>query len=218
MSHCTYDSGLTSCKKKLFDNKFCIFHSPEIDKKSAAFETEFWKEFEIQKSKRNKFDFSGYIFPTYFEFNHAIFTKSVSFYSAIFTGFTDFSNCCFNGPETTFNQTIFLGETTFANAIFHGDKAAFGGSCFIADSTTSFHKAIFKTKEFYFYIVNSISKNDDEYSQLNIPAFEELKLDREMSSHSYLSHLEILVVPAFHSAERIFMDQRVFVIYAFLLK
>jgi uncharacterized protein YjbI with pentapeptide repeats len=104
------------CGRDLYDDKYCIFHSEDIEGKKADFGREFWEEFKRQEEEYN---FDGFVFPGDISFKEKIFEKDVSFLNAKFSGSANFFNSQFSG-EAHFGEAQFSGEVSFGRARFSG--------------------------------------------------------------------------------------------------
>ena len=153
-----YDNS--RCNRPLYDDKLCIFHSEEIDKKTEEFNKAFWKEFERQKKEDKCYDFSSFIFPDSKSFDKIEFDKDAYFELAQFTGektffreakfkgkTTSFMDAKFTGNEISFSGAKFTGNVTdFSLAKFTGNMTSFIGAEFTGNET-SFSGAIFTGKK-----------------------------------------------------------------------
>ena len=169
------------CNRPLYDEKHCIFHSEEIEKKKEDFNKAFWKEFERQKKEDKCYDFSRFIFPGSISFDEIEFDKDVYFDGAQFTGEeTSFQEAKFTGNWTSFllakftgNKIYFSGaeftgkETSFRRAKFTGKKTSFERAQFIGEKTY-FIRVKFTGKETYFrraqFTGNETSFSETEFS------------------------------------------------------
>lgn len=59
---CQFEVDDYKCRRKLYDEKHCIFHSWDNGGKNEAFMSAFEKEYESQKKKK-QFIFTGFVFP-----------------------------------------------------------------------------------------------------------------------------------------------------------
>lgn len=136
--------GDKPCGRELYDGKFCIFHSEDIEGKRDKFKAKFNKDFEKQKKKGNKYDFSGFVFPEIdFQFTD-IFDKDVSFWHSKFLGKVTFYQSIFYG-EAKFQNAHFFKNVNFRNCHFNGD-ANFENVQFY--EKTHFNKIKFKKTDF----------------------------------------------------------------------
>jgi len=130
------------CGKPLHDDEHCIFHSKDIEGKKNRFNAEFEKEFERQKEKEEKYDFTGFIFPNEISFKNIIFEKEVFFIDATFLAKSNFE-------VATFSQTTYFCDAKFTKDSFFND-VTFIKEAFLNDVTFSgaanFQSATFKGK------------------------------------------------------------------------
>lgn len=148
---CSYQHSVLKkpCGRKLYDDKFCIFHSNDIRGKKDKFKTAFWEEVNRQRMDESEYDFSGFVFPDqisfgackiiceFVEFDKAVdfshtqfservkfirshFSKNANFTFAKFSGKTDFVDNKFSG-EANFYKSQFLKDADFNSAKFSGD-------------------------------------------------------------------------------------------------
>ena len=176
------------CNRPVYDEKHCIFHSEEIEKKRKDFDRAFSKEFDRQKKEDEYYDFKGFIFPDSISFAAIKFDKDVHFDGAQFTGNetcfemtqfegneTSFSGAEFKGNKTSFIMAKFAGkiisfentqfkgnETFFSEGIFKGEVTSFILAQFTAEDT-SFDGTQFKAETTYFYSAKLISKTTSFY-------------------------------------------------------
>lgn len=144
------DAG-TRCRRPLYDDIHCVFHSHEIDGKKEKFKEAFWTEFERQEKEEGKYDFSGFVFPGDISFCSKKFEKDVEFLRAKFLGGADFSGAQFSG-YTNFLETQFFRWANFRGAQFSG-IANFGIVRFLGNMIFLFTKfsehAIFNYSQLY---------------------------------------------------------------------
>jgi hypothetical protein len=137
------DSSISKeyCGRLLFDDKHCIFHSEDLEKKKKKFNNAFWKELERQKKEDKLYDFSYFIFPDSINFDIDIinFEKDVYFDCAKFLGGnTSFNLVNFSGTDTSFQRTKFTGFTSFNNTVFLSKHTTF----FEAEFSNGYHEFI----------------------------------------------------------------------------
>jgi len=144
--------GNKHCKRPLYDDEHCIFHSNKIEKKKRRFNSKFRKEFKRQRNNEERYDFRGFVFPDSFNFKEIKFDKDVYFEEATFSGDTKFEAYTFskegmvkfNGANflkiADFDFATFSGETYFSGVTF-SDFANFNHATF--NGKASFNKATF---------------------------------------------------------------------------
>ena len=115
---CRMNDG-TICGRDLYDNKYCIFHSENKDRKKKDFKPKFDEELGMQMVKKKYYDFTGFVFPENFE-NISIFKKfdkDVYFVGTKFSGKADFRNARFK-EDAQFERVQFKSEADFSGAKF----------------------------------------------------------------------------------------------------
>jgi uncharacterized protein YjbI with pentapeptide repeats len=153
---CKYTMGNYKCSREaLPGDEHCIFHSENIEGKKKEFDKKFRKEFESQKERKDKHDFTGFVFPEDISFEGIEFKKNVMFDHAQFSGVTDFKGVKFS-RIAFFRDAKFSGKTHFKKAKFFGmasfEKAKFLGEADFRDAQFSkwidFMNAQFKVAHF----------------------------------------------------------------------
>jgi len=139
------------CGRPLYDAKYCIFHSNDIEGKKGKFEKAFWEEFKRQEKEDDIFDFTGFIFPEYISFNLQEFKRPLYLKNAEFQGKANFREAKFSDKADFsgakfFNSAYFSGATfsneasflvaTFSNLAFF-DRAKFSNSAYFSVATFS---------------------------------------------------------------------------------
>jgi len=153
------------------DEKYCLFHSEQYEKKKVAFKREIdkfkrWTSTEYllggKRSEIEIFDFLGFRFPEGCSgFGEHKFNESVDFREATFNGATGFEGARFSSDawfcgakfirDVRFDEAIFSGDAWFGEAEFNGEAvftdvkfagiAEFVGVTFIKDA--KFDEVIF---------------------------------------------------------------------------
>lgn len=164
----------STCGRFLFDDRYCIFHSKDVENKRKIFDKEFWIDFERQKREEQEYDFSYFIFPNSISFEGITFDKCTYFNHAIFFGDANFNNTSFLCQYVFFNYVEFLGNNTsfvnasfllkndlwFMDAKFMGEKTIFSDATFSGD-LTSFNSAKFLGKILLFDDVRFLASATD---------------------------------------------------------
>jgi len=155
--NCTYKG----CEEPIWkgSDKYCIFHDPNPDKDKVLFEQKLKEKIEKDRIKKEKYDFSGFVFPyanfkgfkfdKYADFSNAhfygninfsgaIFQNGVSFTGATFHSLADFEETQFLNNAPKFDNAIFEKEVHFINTYFEG------GGHFVQ---TTFKDYVFFTRE-----------------------------------------------------------------------
>lgn len=122
------------CGRPFYKDGYCIFHSPNIDKKNSFFD-QFFIELRNQEEKEEFINFSGFIFPDSISFANTEFNKKV-----------DFSFCIFRG-QVDFSKTKFHQEVHFNNATFE-EFAKFGSSARLKDDNKVDSVIFYKKADF----------------------------------------------------------------------
>ena len=104
------------CGRPLYDDKYCIFHSKDIERKKEEFEKAFWEEFERQEEEDKFFDFSEFIFPKDISFEEKEFKKPLWLSGAIFHGLVTFNKAKFSIAE--FHEKAYSNRAKFSTPIF----------------------------------------------------------------------------------------------------
>jgi hypothetical protein len=130
------------CKRPLYDEKYCIFHSEDIEGKAKEFDVAFEAEFERRKKDEEEYDFQGFVFPGNISFRREVFEKGAYFMFSQFSGEADFSEAQFC-RGANFLGAHFSGDAHFQKAQFSGE-AYFNLARF--SKKADFRKAIFSWK------------------------------------------------------------------------
>lgn len=159
MMNCTYvhtdktNGRKTPCPHSTVGNgKFCIFHSPNVRDKSAAFDAALKDLLATAQASAQPvdLDFKGFVFPRA-DFRKHVFRGIADFRGAVFAGDVDFRGACFL-QQADFHTTefrgnagffavVFTSNARFLGTIFHG-RAIFNGSKF--RKSTAFHGCKFE--------------------------------------------------------------------------
>lgn len=144
-----YDGSV--CRRDLYDDYYCIFHSRNIDGKKEKFNKEFKKEFERQKKEDEVFDFSGFIFPDSVSFRREKFHKNTYFKRVRFSGQnTFFQDAVFSCELIDFQRAKFFGTLIdFSSVQFLAKKIDFGDVEFSGEYT-NFNRVLFSGKRIHF--------------------------------------------------------------------
>jgi len=138
------------CGRPLYDDKHCIFHSKDIERKKEEFSKAFWEEFKRQEEEEEVFDFTGFIFPDDISFVEKEFNMPLLFRGATFSNSADFRLATFS-DKASFVEATFSNLADFRLAIF-SDKINFTRATFsdLADFTgaTFSDKAYFREATF----------------------------------------------------------------------
>lgn len=139
-------SGI-SCGGELYDDEYCIFHSPKADKDTKLFQNRLNEIFEEISFKI--YDFTNFVFPDEVSFPYKIekkiifsgatFQGSTLFYNIVFQNEADFQRANFQGVAQFY--AIFKKRADFREATFQGD-AYFKGKVF--EELADFTKVTFK--------------------------------------------------------------------------
>lgn len=154
--------GGISCGRELYDDEYCIFHSPKADKDTKLFQNRLNEIFEEISFKI--YDFTNFVFPDEVSFPYKIekkiifsgatFQGSTLFYNIVFQNEADFQRANFQGVAQFY--AIFKKRAYFREATFQGD-AYFKGKVFeeLADFTkvtfereADFTGAVFQNSQF----------------------------------------------------------------------
>jgi len=152
------------CGREVFNenDKYCIFHSEDIEGKKDKFDEAFEEEYNRQNEDENNkvLDFSRFVFPKKFSFfrtiniekpvcfRHAIFSNTANFFGVTFFKKADFGLVAFYEKvifnSATFSEARFIFAAFFAKAHFNGasfsDMADFREASF---TEANFRKATF---------------------------------------------------------------------------
>jgi uncharacterized protein YjbI with pentapeptide repeats len=141
--------GGISCGRELYDDEYCIFHSPKADKDAKLFQNRLNEIFE--EKAFGIYDFTKFVFPDNVLFPYKIdrkiifcgatFQGSTLFYKTVFQDEADFQRATFQGG-TRFHA-IFKKRADFREATFRGD-AYFWGEAF--EELADFTKVTFEGK------------------------------------------------------------------------
>jgi len=116
------------CGRPLYDAKYCIFHSKDIERKKEEFSKAFWEEFKSQSKEDRFFDFFGFIFPEDISFELQEFKRPLFLMDAKFLGKADFRGATFSNSAdfsgAIFSKLAYFRGATFSN-LAHFRKATF---------------------------------------------------------------------------------------------
>jgi hypothetical protein len=145
---------IKTCNRPLYDDKHCIFHSEDIERKKNNFRLDFWKEFERQKEQEENYDFIGFVFPEDISFEWKVFDKKTDFTRSQFSGLAHFNYAKFSEiisfAEAQFSEIVAFGEAqfleivSFAKAQFSKDRS----NTFFSDAKFS-GEADFSNAQFF---------------------------------------------------------------------
>ncbi len=159
-----------TCGNKLYDDKYCIFHSKDIERKKDAMFEELKYYIDNTETDRfnNYFDFNGFVFNSFpynkytfkkpVDFRNAVFKEKVDFSEFTFNKKVDFSHCFFEKAESDnkneiplsdvvyyFRETTFNDDAIFMQTYFGGkvrfDHAKFYGKTDFRQSCCQKHAA-----------------------------------------------------------------------------
>ncbi len=144
-----YDGSV--CRRDLYDDYYCIFHSRDVDGKKDKFNEEFKIEFERQKKEDDVFDFSEFIFPDSVSFRGEKFDKNIYFKRVEFLGQnTSFQDAEFSGEFIDFQRAKFYGALlNFSSARFSAKEVDFGEVEF-SSKYTNFNGVLFSGERIHF--------------------------------------------------------------------
>ncbi|MDP3024771.1 MAG: pentapeptide repeat-containing protein [candidate division Zixibacteria bacterium] len=158
--------GGTSCGKELYDEEYCIFHSPKPDKDGGLFKK---KLDEILNDTSTIFnDLSYFIFPKVIQFPREI-NKETIFMGSLFQGVADFTGSTFK-DYANFSGATFQGEASFEVATFqkeiHFEGVTFNGVANFERTSirqgVSFKSTVFNSEAYFggavFQILASFEK------------------------------------------------------------